>query len=174
MSSPKGSGSAKKWVVVALSTNAEKEKNISIFQRSVKRHIGKELEVFVPAANCSVREDSALMFYMDGYVFVEYVEGVNYQKLNETNLFSFVLVKPRTGICTINDSEIETMRQGIISMKKGAFSKDDEVKVVKGSFKNLTGRVSEVYEDGELIQINVGLLSKPMLIDYPASYLVKV
>lgn len=174
MGSSKDSSSGKKWVVVSLSPNAEKEKNINIFARSVKRHLGKDLEVFVPAANLSAREDTTLQFYMDGYIFIEYVQGVNYMKLNETNLFSFVLSKPSTGICLVSDADILPMREGVKTMRVGSFVKNDEVKVVKGSFKNLTGRVSEVYDGGEFVQIDIGLLSKPMLIDYPANYLVKV
>jgi transcription antitermination factor NusG len=165
---------AKKWVVVQLSSSAEKEKNISIFQRSVKRYLGKDLLVFVPAANLSARDDNHVMYYMDGYIFVEYQEGVNYNKLNETTYFMYVLSHPKTGVCLINDSEIDVMRKGMEVMKVGKFSKNDEVKVIRGSFKNLTGKISEVYEGGEFVQIDVGLLSKPLLIDYPANYLVKI
>lgn len=174
MSLSKGSVSGKQWVIVALSQNAEKEKNIHVFKKSVKRHVGKDLEVFVPAASLSARGDSTIMFYMEGYIFVEYVTGINYMKLNETNLFSAVLSRPGVGLSLISDTEIEPLREGVKSMKKGIFQKDDEVKVIKGSFKNLTGRISEVYDGGESVQINIGLLSKPLLIDYPSSYLVKV
>ena len=170
----KAPASTKKWVVVQLSSSAEKEKNLGVFQRAVKRLLGKDIPVFVPASNSTARDDNHIMFYMDGYVFVEYVVGVNYNKLNETQYFSMVLSQPRTGVCLINDSEIDAMRRGMESMKVGRFNKDDEVKVIRGSFKNLTGKVSEVYEGGEFVQIDVGLLSKPLLIDYPASYLVKI
>ena len=164
----------KKWVVVQLSPSAEKEKNLSVFQRSVKRYLKKDLEVFVPAANLAAREDNHVMFYMDGYIFIEYADGVDYSKLNETVYFANVLTQGRSGVCCINDSEIQIMRKGVESMKVGKFAKNDEVKVLKGSFKNLTGRVSEVYDGGEFVQIDVGLLSKPLLIDYPANYLVKL
>jgi len=59
-------------------------------------------------------------------------------------------------------------------MKIGTFAKDDRVQVVKGSFKNLTGVVSLVYEGGEQVQLDLGLQSKPVLIDYPASYIKKI
>lgn len=175
MNSPKDSQSnPKKWVVVQLSSSAEKEKNLSVFQRSVKRILGKDLNVFVPAANLSAREDNHIMFYMDGYVFIEHMPGVNYNKLNETTYFANVLTHPKTGVCLINDSEIDVMRKGIESMKVGRFALNDEVRVIRGSYKNMIGRVSNVYEGGEFIQIDVGLLSKPLLIDYPANYLTKL
>jgi len=165
---------SKKWVVVQLSSTGEKEKNINLFQRSVKRYLGKDLSVFVPAANLSAREDNHVMYYMDGYIFIEHAANIQYNKLNETAYFMRVLTHPKTGVCLINDSEIEVMRKGMEKMKKGIFDKNDEVKVIRGSFKNLTGKISEVYDGGEFVQIDVGLLSKPLLIDYPANYLMKL
>jgi len=171
---PSISADSKKWVIVQLSTSAEKEKNLSAFSKSVKRHLGKELAVFVPAATLSAREDNHVVYYMEGYIFVEYFKGINYNRLNDTAYFSNVLTHPSTGVHLIDDSEISHLRKGMAEMKIGAFSKGDEVKVTKGSFKNMTGKVSFVYDGGESVQIDVGLKSKPYLIDYPANYLVKL
>lgn len=173
-SNDSSNNNSKKWVVVQLSSTGEKEKNISLFQKAVKRYLGKELAVFVPAANLSAREDNHVMYYMDGYIFIEHALNTPYHKLNDTTYFMCVLTHPKTGVCLINDSEIDVMRKGMEKMKKGIFSKNDEVKVIRGSFKNLTGKISEVYDGGEFVQIDVGLLSKPLLIDYPANYLVKL
>ena len=172
--SVKDTTSDKKWVVVQLSSNAEKEKNLGVFSKSVRRYLGKELVVFVPAANLSARDDNHVMFYLDGYIFIEHVPGVNYNKLNDTAYFSNVLSHPKTGLCLVADSEIDTIRKGVEIMKVGSFQKNDEVMIMRGSYKNLTGKVSMVYSGGDIVQVDFGLKSKPLLLDYPANYLKKI
>jgi transcription antitermination factor NusG len=66
------------------------------------------------------------------------------------------------------------MRVGVQKLKVVSFSVGDNVKIMKGSFKGLTGKVSIVYDGGEKVQVNTGFLSKPMLMDYHSSYLQKV
>ena len=165
----------RKWVVVQLSHAGEREKNISALEKSVKRIVG-QLEVFVPAASQStkdgVRDDSNTMFYMDGYVFVEYRSGVNYGKLSDTTYFSSVLAVGRE-YHLLNDSDINPLKKGVQKMKIGSFSEGDEVKVVKGTFKDLPGKVTIVYDGNEVVQVETGFLSKRMLIDFPSSYLKK-
>jgi transcription antitermination factor NusG len=46
------------------------------------------------------------------------------------------------------------MRKGVQALKIGGFVKGDEVKVIKGSFKNLRATVSLIYEGREEVQLN--------------------
>lgn len=172
--SPPQDDGQKKWVVVQLSTTAERENDLTTIKRSVKRYLGKDLQVFIPAASLSVREDSHVMFYMDGYIFIEYVTGINYTKLNETTYFASVLTHPKTGYSCIPDSEIETLRKGVEAMKIGKFRVGDEVTILKGNYKNMRGRIKQVYDGDESYQVDIGLGSKPILADYWASWLAKI
>lgn len=172
--------SVKRWVIVQLSSSGEREKNISQIIKSARQILSnKTIEVCVPAVSQKVRDDSQTMFYWDGYVFVEYQEGVQYLKLNETSYFQSVLVKPvsigsrQKLFCFLSDKELDPMRRGLQNMKIGEFGEDDKVKIIKGQFKNLLGEVSVVYDGNEFIQVSVLLRSKKILIDFPASYLVK-
>ncbi len=172
MSSQKDSD--RKWVVVQLTQSGEREKNLASLEKNVFRSLKAELTVFIPAASQKAREDTQVVFFMDGYIFVEYRMGINYHRLNNSHYFEFVLADRRNSYRLLNDSEIEPLRRGVENLKAGKLQIGDSVKVLKGTFKNLTGTVSFVYESGENVQINLKLSSKPVLIDYPSSYLLKI
>lgn len=166
----------KKWVVVQLSPTGEKEKDLSILERSVRRYLGK-LEVFVPATKQitkdGVRDDSSTMFYMDGYIFVEFVEGINYGKLTDTTYFLSVLTTNRK-YHLLDDSVLSPMRAGVQQLKIRSFQKGDFVKVIHGSFKNLVGSVVMIDDVGEKVTVSSNTSSKPVLMEYHASYLQKI
>ncbi len=134
----------------------------------------------VPAVSQKVREDSHTMFFWDGYIFVAHIEGLPYLRMNETTYFQNVLVKPgivkgkQRSFSFLDDSELEPMRRGLEQMKMGQFQEDDEVKIIKGEYKNLVGVISCVYEDGESVQVYIALRSKKILMDFPASCLVRI
>ncbi len=163
-----------KWVVVQLSNSGEHEKNMSTLERSVHRILRTSLSVFIPAANQKARGDVNVQFIMDGYIFVEYRSDIQYQRLSGTTYFDYILTSGQKQLHLVTDKEILPIKKGVENLRKSLLSVGDNIKVTKGSFKNLVGVVSSVYEDGESVQISVGLVSKPLLIDYPASYLVKL
>jgi hypothetical protein len=163
-----------------LSPAGEREKNVSLIVRSACVILRRQVEVFVPAVSQKVRDESLTSFYLDGYVFIRFEEGVPYLRLQETTYFRSVLLKPGGGsgrhpnYSTLGDADLLPMREGLNSLKLNNFSRDDSVKVIKGVHKNLRGVVSAVYEDGETVQVYVALRSKSILIDFPATYLEKV
>jgi transcription antitermination factor NusG len=167
-----------KWVIVQLTPLGEREKNINLIVRSAHRILGKQLEVFIPAVSQKVRDESQTMFYMDGYVFVSHVEGIPYLKLSDTMYFSSVLIQTTTinGVrkrtfSLLSDNDIAPMKAGMQTLKLGSFKEGQSVKIVKGNFKNLQAKVSYIHEGGESAQVHVKLRSKPILIDFPVSYL---
>lgn len=171
----------KKWVIVELSTVGEKEKDLVVLKKSVKRILG-DLDVFIPAISESVRGERHTMFYMDGYIFVEYKQNVNYSKVNDTTYFRTVIYNPpvhgvrgsRKTFHTMDDSSLDPIRKGSEQMKFGNFQVGDIVKVTKGTFKNLEGKISEIYESKETAQIFVDLRSRQSFIDFPLSHLEKM
>lgn len=185
MRSSKGSKneqqSDRKWVVVQLSPTGECEKDLAILEKAVRRYTGP-LEVFIPAAyqetKDDVRNDSTTTFYMDGYIFVEFKDGVNYGRLNETTYFVTVLMTGKK-LHLLSDIHLKPLRAGVerLKIKEGVFEKGDHVKVIQGSFKNLVGVVSMVYdgeEGGKKVLVSAGLVSKPQLLDFHSTYLQKI
>jgi transcription antitermination factor NusG len=186
-SSPAAPVLVQKWVVVQLTSLGEREKNISLIERSVRqilRH--KEIIVFVPAISQKGQKDSLTTWYSDGYIFVQFIDGVPYHALQDTPYFSSVLSKNsvvsgsrKLVYSLLDDKDLDTIRIGMkalptTSMKSGKFSLDDRVKIVKGNYKNLVGKISCIYEGNENVQVYVDLRSKKTFMDFPASYLEKL
>lgn len=167
----------KKWVIVQLTPAGEKEKDLSVFSRSVQRYLRKPLEVFVPAVSQKVRQESRTTFYMDGYIFVLYEPGVNYLKLQDTPLFSCVLrapVRKQVVYHLLDDEKLNGMRAGMNAMRVHKLNMDDQVQVMHGVYKKLNGTISYISDDGEHAQVYINLRSKKLLIDFPSSYLKKI
>lgn len=174
------------WVVVQLTALGEREKNIQLIIRAVHQLLRRnDLDVFVPAINQKGLDDSLTTWFSEGYVFVRYEPGVSYQKLAETNYFSTVLSTMNSSngekkriYSLLSDKELAHMRNGMQDLKVAAsrFKEDEKVKITKGSYKGLPGRVALIYENGEKIQVFVHLRSIKgggLFMDFPASYLQK-
>jgi hypothetical protein len=176
-------GGPRQWVIVQLTPTGEREERISVLSNSVNRILKHKLEVFIPAISQTAREDSHTIAFMEGYIFVEYREDVPYLRLNETTFFSTVLCNSQRGgdrsprYSLLDDTQLNPLREGMDNLKYGDFCIGDAVKVIKGSYKNLRGRVTSIMEDGDrgqIVQITRDLLSKPLLLAFPITYLEKI
>ena len=176
-----------KWVVVQLTSVGEREKNIQTIVRSVHQILRRnDIEVFVPAINQKGQDDSLTTWYEDGYIFIKFDPTIAYHKLSETNYFSNVLStikhvdgEKRRVYSILTDKDLTGMRSGMQELKttSSKFKKDQEVKIMKGNFRDLLGKVSAIYEDGEKVQVFVKLASingGGIFLDFPASYLTKI
>lgn len=161
-------------MIVQLSPLGEKEKDLRLLSRSACHILGKNLEVFVPAVSQAARGDSVTTFYMDGYIFVRHEPGVPYSNLADTSYFSSVLTGPGGRFALLKDEDLDSMRDGLDQLQTIRLSEGDMVKVVEGKYKNLTGRISCVYDDTRVVQLAFEKRSKKMLIDFPATYLKKM
>jgi len=174
-----------KWVVIQLTSLGEREKNLHLIERAVHQILKrKDLAVFVPAISQKARDESLTTWYSNGYVFVRFADDVVYNALQDTAYFSNVLSKTATASGTrkivyslLDDKDLDPMRSGMKTMRvmrAGDLVEDNVVKVVKGNYKNLIGKVSMVYEGNENVQVYVDLRSKKVFMDFPSSYLEKV
>jgi len=167
-----------KWVIVELSTTGERETNIKNIVNSVHRILRRnDIEVFIPAISQKVRDESQTLFYLNGYIFVKYFDGIPYYKLKETTYFQDVLCshKRRQVVYSLlSDQELDPIRQGMNKLKFNEFNINDLVRIKMGQYKNLKGVISLVYEDGENVQVMINLRSKKILIDFPSTYLEKI
>jgi transcription antitermination factor NusG len=169
---------SKKWVIVQLSPLGEREKNTNIIANSIRRMLGnKTLGVFIPAISEAARDESHTVFYMEGYIFVEFIDTINYLRLHEIPYFKTVIVdntiKRGCPYSLLDDRSLNPMRVGMEALKKQPIKEGDRVRVIKGTYKNLVGDVEMLRNDDELVTVNACLASKPMLIELPASFLRK-
>lgn len=168
----------RRWVIVELSSTGEKETDVLSIKSAVCRILRRnDLEVFIPAISQGVRNDSQTLFFMDGYIFVEYHSGVSYLKLRDTSFFRDVLCTSsrdaNPSFSLLSDVELEPMRAGTESLKSVSFKIGDQVRVITGTYKNLRGEVSLVYDDGKNVQVTVNHLrsKRGLLVDFPSTYL---
>jgi transcription antitermination factor NusG len=174
------------WITIQLSPIGERERDLSLIIKSVHQILRIPVEVFIPAISQKVRDESETMFFMDGYVFVEYKPDIQYLKLQDTNYFASVLCqtilvngKRQQKYSLVQDKDLDSMRDGMQKLKIAKYSVGDLVRIIKGDYRNLLGQVSIVYEGGQRVQVTVTaaghhLRSKRLLIDFPVTYLVKV
>lgn len=179
------SDESRKWVVVELSPQGDKETDLDAIKDSARRILRRQdVQIFIPAVSQGTKKsETHTTFYMNGYVFIEYKEDINYLKLRETSLFQDVLCtysrtsrfgKRTPSYSLLKDRELDPMRSGMETLKKCTFSVGDKVRVTTGSFKNLPGEIISIRDDGQAVQISTDLASKPMILSFPTTYLEKV
>jgi transcription antitermination factor NusG len=163
-----------RWVVVELTHAGEQEKKSEVLTRAVQRILGSRLRVFVPSLSTDVRQDSQILVYMDGYVFVEYLDGVQYMKLRDTSYFNDVLCSSKGSspvYSLIRDEEINGIKKDMESIRDADFDLDDRVVVKSGTNRGLSGTVLDV--DGDNITVKHHTRSKPCILTYKSTYLEK-
>lgn len=174
------------WVVVQLTALGEREKNLQLIVRSAHQILGRsDVDVFVPAINQKGLDDSLTTWYSEGYVFIQHQPGVSYHKLAETSYFNTVLStlsningERKRVYSLLTDKDLKHMRNGMQELKSTAsrFKKDQEVRITKGSYKGLPGKIAQIYDNGETVQVFVQLKSIKgggLFMDFHASYIQK-
>jgi len=167
-----------KWAIVELTSTGEKEKNLSLVIKSIRHLLKSKVEVFIPSVSQKVRDESHIMPYLEGYIFVRHTEGTNYSRVQDTMYFRSVLSRPvdsarKRILCLLDDKDLDRTRDGMKKVGSGVFKENENVKIVRGNYKNLIAQVIQSYEDGQHVQVYVKLSSKQLLLDFPVSYLVK-
>ena len=160
--------------MVELTHAGEQEKDSAVLTRAVQRILGTSLRVFVPSLSTDVRQDSQILVYMDGYVFVEYREGVQYMKLRDTSYFNEVLCSSRGSspvYSLVLDAQINGIKKDMESIRNADFELDMEVVVKSGTNRGLRGIVYDV--QGDDITVKHPTRSKPCLLTYKSTYLEK-
>jgi len=166
---------AKQWVVVELSHAGEQEKDTRVLTRAVHRILGSPLAVFVPSLSTNVRSDSQVLTYLDGYIFVEHKDGIQYMRLRDTSYFNEVMCVSRGSspvYSLIKDEEINGIKKNMESIRNVEFELDDHVVVKSGTNRGMRGIVMDV--QGDEITVKHPTRSKPCLLSYKSTYLTKV
>ncbi len=164
------------WVIVQLSPNGEKELNPDNIAVSVRKKVSKrDIQVYVPCMFIKTRKEVHTRPYIEGYIFVEYRQGVQYNKMRDSYYFKDVMSYEsgkKKKLRLVGDDVINKIKDSIKMMEPEKFNVGDEVVVLSGKFTNLRGVVHEVCGT-EKVTIFVKLRSKSVYIEYPPSFLKK-
>lgn len=165
------------WVIVELSSAGEKESDLKAVANAARRLLANpKLEVFIPAMSQGVRQDSHTTVYMEGYAFVQFFPGIQYSKLRETMYFRDVLRCRTSGgpsYALLPDSQVRKMRAEMEKVKIPEFEIGSKARILRGEFKGMRGTINEVYPDKQTVLFSANLGSKPLLVEYPYSFVKK-
>lgn len=158
-----------------LTHAGEQEKDSDVLTRAIHRILKSPLLVFVPSLSTDVREDSQILVYMDGYIFIEFREGIQYMRLRDTSYFNEVLCSSRGNspvYSLVDDLKLSVIKKDMESIRVVEYAVDDPVRVKSGTNRGLRGIVIGV--DDDIISVKHLTRSKPVLADYPTTYLEKI
>lgn len=167
------------WVVVQLSSSGEKEKDIDLIYKSIYIALGYKVDIFIPAVVQKAHEDSQTLRYMEGYVFIKYSPSIHYGKLNDRGFFSKVLCsfdskKNKRSYHLLNNDVIDVMKKAVQDLKIREYVENDKVRVINGTYKNMTGVIGGVDYDKSIASVIFNFRSKKSIIEFPFSYLEKI
>jgi len=151
-----------------------KNMDINIIRENIYKKIGRSCEVFIPAVTSSIRDTHRTIYYIDGYMFIEYKHDINYNKILEYEVVEHILTDLGTrNYSFISDKEIQKMKEEMdIKIKNiNRILAGDEVVVVSGTYKNIQGIVTKI--DGDTAYVEISLRSGDRIIDFPLNYLTK-
>lgn len=143
------------WITVQLSSYAKRELSVKHLESVVKNNIKQEpVLIYIPVSEDYYgKQDSGY----GEYLFINYVEGVNYFILEDLDEFLRILKKPHGyEPSLISDLQLDKIRGQV--EKETRIVKGDVVKIIKGNVKGNYGVVQSVniqYSNAS-IQVKVG------------------
>jgi len=159
------------WVVLELTVRGDKEN-----PEEVRAAIQKSLsgcEVYIPAIETQVGDDSIVHYLVKGYAFARYDrEDKQYFRLENTKYVNTVLTTPgkeRRKVAPVEHSYIETMQDKIRAEVNQGIGVGDTVRICTGPYKNITAQVITEIPEERQVQVFVQLRSKEAILLLPRS-----
>lgn len=163
------------WVVLELTSQGEDE-DPEVLRKAFSR-ILKGGEVFIPAAISIVGDSRVVHKLIDNYVFVKRTfPDPFFLKLEGTRYVSCVLTVSGNSsiqrrIACVSEADIEKMRRQIYVETEQGIEVGDEVEVMSGPYKGITGKIIEEIPETDSVQVYISLRSKQALVTLPRSFL---
>lgn len=163
------------WVVLELTPQGEEE-DPEVLRKALSRVI-KGGNVFIPASISIVGDSRVVHKLIDNYVFVKRMFSDSYfLKLENTRYISSILTVSKGGngvrsIACILEADIEKMRRQIQVETEQGIEIGDEVEIMSGPYRGITGKVIEEIRENDTVQVFIQLRSKEAIITLPRSFL---
>lgn len=155
------------WVVVQLTPWALKHMRAKELGTALKKRLRKNLEFFYPA------EEDVYGKYegpYNEYLFLQYLEGVDYKSLEETEEFKRILwIAPKVP-ALLTDEEVSKVRQQV--EKRADFCEGDLVSIHSGALRGNQALVREAWNDQ--VQVTVYLGVEEIDAAFPSRWVRKV
>lgn len=142
-----------KWIVVNLHPFASKRvpsRDVLKKTRSLLR--SREVEIYYPA--CEDEDGNKIDNPQNDYIFIEYLENINYGKLEEDEFFRSILRDPTGRFHSLDSDEVFRMTPPV--RQKPLLERGQTVLVVKGAYKGHSGVAGEILAEAVMVEVLSG------------------
>lgn len=162
------------WLILELD-DAFEDVNYRDIKTALATVFGDEVDYFIPIHHESVGSYTSTSVLIEGYVFIrdclEARQGIN--NLYESKIFLGALFY--SGKYQTVDSEvIRSLKKKLRNSLKKKMTNGTKVLILGGIFKNLTGEVIGVEDDGKKIMVKIKRISREIIAPIPSTLLKEV
>jgi transcription antitermination factor NusG len=167
----------KTWITLELTTLGEIKVDEGCLEKILKRELSEGAEIFIPVSRYVQNGRKVTLHLLEGYIFISSgLDDMEYFDLEHTpyieTVFSTVNPKGMRVLSTISNSYVEDMKDQLRGMSCKGLSSGDEINIVKGAYRKLTGKIVGFEEDVAFVSINLRSLSA--IVELPNAYLSAV
>lgn len=136
---------------------------------------GEGVDYFIPIHHESMGSYTSTSVLIEGYVFIkdclEARQGIN--NLHESRVFSGALFYSGK-YQTVNSEIIKNLKRKLRNSLKKKMTNGTKVLILGGIFKNLTGEVIGIEDNGKKIMVKIKRISREIIAPIPSTLLKEV
>lgn len=163
-----------RWLILELNDSFE-DVNYRDIRVALVSVFGDEIDYFIPIHHERMGSYTSTSILMEGYVFIkdclEVRQGIN--NLYESKVFLKALFYSGK-YQTVGSEEIRKLKRKLKNSLKKRMQNGTKVLILDGVFKNLTGEVIGLEENGKKIMVKIKRLSREIIFPIPSTLLKEV
>lgn len=168
----------KTWVTLELTTLGEIKVEEGILEKIIRKEVSDDnIEIFIPVSQYRQNGRKVTLHLLEGYFFISTgLDDMSYFDLEHTpyieNVFSTITPNGLRVLSTIKNDYIEDMKNQLRGMSCKGLKQGDEVNIVMGAYKKLTGTLIEM--EDEKVYVSINLRSLSAIVELPNAYISAV
>ena len=163
-----------RWLILELNDTFE-DVNYREIRGAITTVFGDDIDYFIPIHNERMGSYTSTSTLMEGYVFVkdclEVREGIN--NLHESKVFIGALFHSGR-YQTVNSEIIRGLKKKLRNSLKKKMENGTRDLILCGVFKNLSGEVIGVEDDGKKIMVKIKRISREIIAPIPSTLLEEI
>lgn len=166
------------WVTLELTTLGEIKVEEGVLEKIIRKELsGDDVEFFIPVSQYRQNGRKVTLHLLEGYFFISTgLDDMSYFDLEHTpyveTVFSTLSPNGMRVLSTIKNDYIEDMKNQLRGMSCKGLKQGDEVDIVMGAYKKLTGTLIDF--DGDKAYISINLRSLSAIVELPNAYICAV
>ena len=165
---------SERWLILELN-DALEDVNYRDIKGAIVMVFGNEVDYFIPIHQERMGSYTSTSILMKGYVFVkdclEARQGIN--NLHESKIFVRALFYSGK-FQTVNSDVINGLKRKLRNSLKKKMENGTKVLILGGIFKNLTGEVIGVENNGKEIMVKIKRISRECIAPIPSTLLEEI